>query len=332
MALGIEDLAVGHWTDPVGLTGCTVVVPPPGNVAAASVRGGGPGTRETDLLQPQAHVEGVSALLLTGGSAFGLAAAQGVVDWCERRGLGYGRFGRPIPIVPAAVLFDLMVGDWEARPGPAEGEAACLAASTAEGPLGNVGAGMGATVGKTAGPDFMTKGGLGWSVVEAGPVTVGALVAVNAGGDVLAEDGTVLAGTRAPGGAMAALRERLTAPAGDGEVPPGDGGVRPEPVPPGGSTTLAVVATNATLTKGEVHRVAVQAHDGMARAIFPVHTSFDGDTVFAVAVPRVPAAMDLVAFLAEEALAAAIRAGVRAAGSVAGIPAASDLRRGAGGG
>ena len=326
MALGIEDLAVGHWTDPIGLTGCTVVVPPPGNVAAASVRGGGPGTRETDLLQPQAHVESVSALLLTGGSAFGLAAAQGVVDWCERRGLGYSRFGRPIPIVPAAVLFDLMVGDWEARPGPAEGEAACLAASTAEGPLGNVGAGMGATVGKTAGPDHMTKGGLGWSVVEAGRVTVGALVAVNAGGDVLAEDGTVLAGTRAPGGAAAVLRERLAVPpaAADGEV-------RTEPVPPGGSTTLAVVATNATLTKSEVHRVAVQAHDGMARAIFPVHTSYDGDTVFAVSVPRVPAAMDLVAFLAEEALAAAIRAGVRAAGSVAGIPAASDLRRGAGG-
>ena len=243
-----------------------------------------------------------------------------MVDWCERRGLGYGRFGRPIPIVPAAVLFDLMVGDWDARPGPAEGEAACLAASTADGPLGNVGAGMGATVGKTAGPEHMTKGGLGWAVVEAGPVTVGALAAVNAGGDVLDEDGTVLAGARVPGGARAALRERLAAPTADGEV-------RPEPVPPGGSTTLALVATNATLTKGEVHRVAVQAHDGMARAISPVHTSFDGDTVFAVAVPRVPAAMDLVAFLAEEALAAAIRAGVRAAGPVAGIPAASDVER-----
>ena len=320
MALGIEDLAVGHWTDPVGLTGCTVVVPPPGNLTAASVRGGGPGTRETDLLQPQAHVEGVSAVLLTGGSAFGLAAAQGVVDWCERGGLGYSRFGRPIPIVPAAVLFDLGIGDWEARPGPAEGEAACLAASTADGPMGNVGAGMGATVGKTAGPDHMTKGGLGWAVVEAGPVTVGALAAVNAGGDVVAEDGTVLAGARVPGGARTALRERLASPSGDGEVP----------VPPGGSTTLGVVATNAALTKGEVHRVAVQAHDGMARAIFPVHTSFDGDTVFALAVPRVPAAMDLVAFLAEEALAAAIRAGVRAAGPVAGIPAVSDLRRGGG--
>jgi L-aminopeptidase/D-esterase-like protein len=324
MALGIEDLAVGHWTDPVGLTGCTVVVPPAGNLAAASVRGGGPGTRETDLLQPQAHVEGVSAVLLTGGSAFGLAAAQGVVDWCERRGLGYARFGRPIPIVPAAVLFDLGVGDWEARPGPAEGEAACLAAATADGPMGNVGAGMGATVGKTAGPDHMTKGGLGWAVVEAGPVTVGALAAVNAGGDVLEEDGTVLAGARVPGGVRTALRERLAAPVDDGKV-------RPEPVPPGGSTTLGVVATNAILTKGEVHRVAVQAHDGMARAIFPVHTSFDGDTVFTVAVPRVPAAMDLVAFLAEEALAAAIRAGVRAAGSVAGIPAASELGRGPGG-
>jgi L-aminopeptidase/D-esterase-like protein len=324
MALGIEDLAVGHWTDPVGLTGCTVVVPPAGNLAAASVRGGGPGTRETDLLQPQAHVEGVSAVLLTGGSAFGLAAAQGVVDWCERRGLGYARFGRPIPIVPAAVLFDLGIGDWEARPGPAEGEAACLAASTAEGPMGNVGAGTGATVGKTAGPEHMTKGGLGWAVVEAGPVTVGALAAVNAGGDVLDEDGTVLAGARVPGGARTALRELLTAPTTDGEV-------RPEPVPPGGSTTLAVVATNATLAKSELHRVAVQAHDGMARAINPVHTSFDGDTVFALSVPRVPAAMDLVAFLAEEALAAAIRAGVRAAGPVAGIPAASELGRGPGG-
>jgi L-aminopeptidase/D-esterase-like protein len=332
VALGIEDLAVGHWTDPVGLTGCTVVVPPPGNVAAAAVRGGGPGTRETDLLQPQAHVEGLSAVLLTGGSAFGLAAAQGVVAWCERRGLGYGRFGRPIPIVPAAVLFDLAVGDWEARPGPAEGEAACLAASTAEGPLGNVGAGMGATVGKSAGPEHMTKGGLGWAVVEAGPVTVGALAAVNAGGDVLNEDGTVLAGARVPGGARTALREFLTAPtaAADGEVPPtggppwrSPGPPRAEPVPPGGSTTLGVVATNATLTKIEVHRVAVQAHDGMARAILPVHTSFDGDTVFALATQRVPAAMDLVAFLAEEALAAAIRAGVRAAGPVAGIPAAS---------
>jgi L-aminopeptidase/D-esterase-like protein len=169
----------------------------------------------------------------------------------------------------------------------------------------------------------MTKGGLGWAVVEAGPVTVGALAAVNAGGDVLEEDGTVLAGARVPGGARAAIRERLAEPGPDGEV-------RPEPVPPG-NTTLGVVATNAALSKGEAHRVAVQAHDGMARAIYPVHTSFDGDTVFAVAVPRVPATMDLVAFLAEEALAAAIRAGVRAAGPVAGIPAASDLRRGAGG-
>jgi L-aminopeptidase/D-esterase-like protein len=323
MALGIEDLAVGHWADPVGLTGCTVVVPPPGNVAAASVRGGGPGTRETDLLQPQAHVEGVSAVLLTGGSAFGLAAAQGVVDWCERRGLGYARFGRPIPIVPAAVLFDLGVGDWDARPGPAQGEAACTAAATADGPMGNVGAGMGATVGKTAGPDHMTKGGLGWAVVEAGPVTVGALAAVNAGGDLLDEDGSVLAGARVPGGAMAAIRELLAAEQAEGPLP--------EAVPPGGSTTLGLVATNATLTKGEVHRVAVQAHDGMARAIRPVHTSFDGDTVFALAVPRVAAAMDLVAFLAEEALAAAIRAGVRAAGPVAGIPAASEVWREAGG-
>jgi L-aminopeptidase/D-esterase-like protein len=303
MALGIDDLAVGHWADPEGLTGCTVLLPPAGNVTSCSVRGGGPGTRETDLLHPQAHLESVSAVLLTGGSAFGLAAAHGVVDWCERAGIGYDRFGGPIPIVPAAVLFDLAVGDWNARPGPAEGEAACAAASTADGPMGNVGAGMGATVGKIAGPEHMMKGGLGYAVRAVGQVTVGAIAAVNAGGDVLEADGTVLAGARVPGGGRAALRER---------------------VPPGGSTTLGAVVTNARLTKGEVYRVAVQAHDGMARAILPVHTSYDGDTVFAISVPHVSASMDLVAVLAEEALAEAIRAGVRAAASIAGIPGLGD--------
>ncbi len=314
MALGIDGLAVGHWSDPVGLTGCTVLLPPTDNVTSCSVRGGGPGTRETDLLQPQAHMESVSAVLLTGGSAFGLAAAQGVVDWCERAGIGYDRFGRPIPIVPAAVLFDLAVGDWDARPGPAEGEAACAAASAEDGPMGNVGAGTGATVGKIAGADNMMKGGLGYAVRRLGRVTVGALAAVNAGGDVLDEDGAVLAGARVPGGGPAALRARLAGTGAAGEA------VLPEPVPPGGSTTLGLVATNVALTKSEAYRVAVQAHDGMARAVLPVHTTYDGDTVFALAVPRVSASMDLVAFLAEEALAAAIRAGVRAAATVAGIP------------
>jgi L-aminopeptidase/D-esterase-like protein len=312
MALGIGDLAIGHWADPVGLTGCTVVLPPPGNVASCSVRGGGPGTRETDLLHPQAHLRSVSAVLLTGGSAFGLAAAQGVVDWCERAGIGYDRFGRPIPIVPGAVLFDLAVGDWDTRPGPAAGEAACAAASTDDGPMGNVGAGMGATVGKTAGPANMMKGGLGYATRELGEVTVGALVAVNAGGDVIDEDGSVLAGARVPGGGRAAIRARL--------AEPDAGAALPEPVPPGGSTTLGVVTTNAALGKSEVFRVAVQAHDGMARAIVPVHTTYDGDTVFAISVPRVSASMDLVAVLAEEALADAIRAAVRAATTIAGIP------------
>jgi L-aminopeptidase/D-esterase-like protein len=327
MSLGLDDLAVGHWTDPTGLTGCTVVIPPAGNVASVSVRGGGPGTRETDLLAPQAHLQSVSAVLLTGGSAFGLAAAQGVVAWCEANGIGYDRFGRPIPIVPAAVLFDLAVGNWDARPGPAEGEAACLAASPGEARMGNVGAGMGATVGKTAGPDYMMKGGLGHAVVSLGELVVGALAVTNAGGDVVAADGQVIAGVRLPGGvdaALAAWAEREAAgvaPAAAAEPVPPYG-----PPPPGGSTTLGLVATNAVLSKVEVHRVAVQAHDGMARAIRPVHTSFDGDTVFAVAAPRVEAAADMVAFLAEEALAAAIRAGVRAAAPVAGIPAARHRR------
>jgi L-aminopeptidase/D-esterase-like protein len=230
--------------------------------------------------------------------------------WCERAGIGYDRFGQPIPIVPAAVLFDLAVGDWHTRPGPAEGEAACAAASSADGPMGNVGAGTGATVGKIAGPAFMMKGGLGWAVRSMGPVTVGALAVVNAGGDVLAEDGSVLAGTRAPGGTPAALQARFLG-----------GEPVPEPVPPGGSTTLGVVVTNAALAKVEVHRVAIQSHDGMARAIRPVHTTYDGDTVFALSVPRTEAPIDLVAYLAEEALAQAIREGVRAAEPVAGIPA-----------
>ncbi len=314
MALGIDDLAVGHWADPGGLTGCTVLIPPDGNVTSCSVRGGGPGTRETDLLNPQAHLESVSAVLLTGGSAFGLAAAHGVVEWCERAGIGYDRFGHPIPIVPAAVLFDLAVGDWNARPGPAEGEAACAAAATADGSMGNVGVGMGATVGKIAGPEHMMKGGLGYAVGAVGQVTVGAIAAVNAGGDVLDQDGTVLAGARVPGRGRAALRARLAEPETAGEA------VLPEPVPPGGSTTLAAVVTNAKLSKSEVYRVAVQAHDGMARAILPVHTTYDGDTVFAISVPRVSANTDLVAVLAEEALAEAIRAGVRAAATIAGIP------------
>ncbi len=313
MSLGIEDLAIGHWTDPDGLTGCTVILPPRGNVTSVSVRGGGPGTRETDLLDPKAHVEEVAAVLLTGGSAFGLAAAQGVMTWCERAGIGYDRFGPPIPIVPAAVLFDLALGDWHARPGPAEGEAACQAASTADSAMGNVGAGTGATVGKLAGPGHMMKGGLGWSVHRLGPVTVGVLAVVNAAGDVLDDNGTVLAGTRIPGGTPAAIRARLSSEAAEPAVP--------EPVPPGGSTTLGLVATNASLTKVEIHRVAAQSHDGMARAIRPVHTTYDGDTVFAISVPRVEGTVDLVAYLAEAALAAAIREGVRAAEPVAGIPA-----------
>jgi L-aminopeptidase/D-esterase-like protein len=182
---------------------------------------------------------------------------------------------------------------------------------------------MGATVGKTAGPDFAMKGGLGWAMATAGPVTVGALAVVNAGGDVIGEDGRVLAGTRFEGGAPAAMRQWIS---GD---PPGRPPVEApvEPVPPGGNTTLGVVAANAELTKADMHRVAVQAHDGMARAISPVHTSFDGDTVFAVTVGRVQARVDLVAFLAEEALAGAIRAGVLAAEPVAGFPSAGSAAR-----
>lgn len=320
MALGMEDLAVGHWTDPVGVTGCTVVLPPEGNVASVSVRGGSPGTRETDLLAPQATMQSVSAVLLTGGSAFGLAAATGVAEWCEAEGIGFPVAGMRVPIVPAAVLFDLPMGDWHARPTAESGFAACRAATTADGPLGNVGAGMGATVGKLGGFKWATKGGLGHAVVRSGKVTVGALAVANAAGDVTGADGEVLAGSRAEGGVDAAIHSFLAPEPADAGGPARAGDPADQPSP-WGNTTLGLVTTNAALTKHEVHRVASQAHDGIARAIRPAHTTIDGDIVFAVSAPRVPAAVDLIAYLAEVALADAIRAGVEAAGPVGTIPA-----------
>ncbi len=318
MALGLPGLRLGHWTDLDALTGCTVVLPPSGNLTAVSVRGGGASTRELALLDPAASRHGeVAAIVLSGGSAFGLAAADGVVAWCAERGIGYAGTGHVIPIVPAAVVFDLGIGDPSVRPGPAAGRAACDAATTDDGPMGNVGAGTGATVGKTGGPELACKGGLGHAVVRAGDLVVGALAVVNAGGDVLDTDGTVLAGTRLPGGPDAAVRAWVQ-------------GASPQP-PPGQSTTLGLVVTNAAITKQDVYRVAVQAHDGLARAVRPAHTTRDGDTVFALAAPDTPALsgpaaalsvpVDAVAFLAEEALARAIRAAVRAAAAAGGLPA-----------
>jgi L-aminopeptidase/D-esterase-like protein len=261
----VPGIRVGHWTDQQGLTGCTVVlVPPEGGVASVDVRGAAPGTRETDLLQPGRTVEVVHALLLTGGSAFGLAAADGVMEFLAERGVGVFTGHARVPIVPAAVLYDLGVGSPEARPGPDAGRAACLDAQERSAcGSGRFGAGTGATVGKLLGAEHADPGGIGSAAVALpGGGIVGALAVVNAVGDVVDGHGAVLAG---PGAVDRLLADGL-----------------PGAPPLGGNTTLAVVATDVALTKAGAHRLATVAHDGLAQAIRPVHTAYDGDTVFAV--------------------------------------------------
>jgi len=298
----VPGIRVGHWTDLVGMTGCTVVVPPPGTTASGVVRGGAPGTRETDLLRPGMLVEEVHAVLLTGGSAFGLAAADGVMEFLEERGVGFEAGPARVPIVPAAVLFDLGVGDPHARPGPEAGRAACEAAGDGAVAEGNVGAGTGGTVAKLHGPEHALKSGVGTASRSDGDAVVGALVALNALGEVLDESGEVLAGSRA-------------APGGD----PGDEGAA-------GNTTLVVVATNATLTKERAHLLAQAAHEGISSAIRPAHTIWDGDTAFALATGDVRADQRTIEALAVDAVADAIRRGAMTAEGAAGFPSAREVQ------
>lgn len=294
MITRVPGIRVGCWTDLVGLTGCTVVLCPSGTTGSGEVRGGAPGTRETDLLRPGTLVQEVDAILLTGGSAFGLAAAEGVMRFLEERGAGFETPAGKVPIVPAAVLYDLAVGDPTARPGPSEGYQACLVASE-EVPEGNAGAGTGATVAKLHGADRAVKGGQGTAMSEEGAVMVGALAVVNSMGEVLNEDGSVLAG------------------AGDGPSPdPG----------PGINTTLVVVATNARLSKERAHLLAQAAHDGIDAAVRPAHTLWDGDAAFVLATGAVEADQRGLEALAVKAVAGAIRRAVQLAEPIAGIPSA----------
>jgi L-aminopeptidase/D-esterase-like protein len=330
MAFGLTAVAgleVGHFTDARRPTGCTVILAQAGAVAGVDVRGGSPGTRETDLLAPINTIEAVHAIVLAGGSAFGLDAAGGVMRWLDERGIGM-RIGDRItvPIVPAAILFDLWVGDPRIRPDAAAGYAACEAAS--RGPIaeGNVGAGAGASVGKLFGIERAMKGGLGTASIEVGGVTVAALVAVNALGDVVEpRTGRIVAGARTIEGTacvdtMRSIRR--------GELPER---LRP-PAQHGTATTIAVVATDAVLTKAEASKVAQMAHDGLARSIQPIHTAGDGDVVFALATGASgrPAPVTLVGALAADVLAQAVLRGVRAALGLRGgdgpdLPAARDL-------
>jgi L-aminopeptidase/D-esterase-like protein len=278
----VDGVRVGHWTDPAGGTGCTVVLAPPGTIGSGEVRGGAPGTRETDLLRPGTLVDEVNAVLLTGGSAFGLAAADGVMRWLEERGIGFDAGVARVPIVPAAVLFDLAAGDPSARPGPEAGYAACEAAS-GHAEEGRVGAGTGATVGADRVP-----GGVGAASRRSEGSTVAALAVANPFGAVVDEDGSPIAG-------------RIPDP---DAVPPW----------PGANTVLGVVATDARLSKQEAHRLAGAAHAGLAKAVRPAHTMWDGDTVFTLATGRTEAPQPELERMAEEALAEAIRRAVSPAG------------------
>jgi L-aminopeptidase/D-esterase-like protein len=302
MITDVRGIRVGHATNRAAATGCTVVLPPPGTIGSGEVRGGAPGTRETDLLRPGMLVEEVDAVLLTGGSAFGLAAAHGVVAWLEERGLGFDAGVARVPIVPAAVLFDLGIGDASVRPEPRDGYAACEAAREAV-EEGSVGAGTGATVAKVHGPEGAVKGGVGTASERDGDLVVGALFAVNAVGEIIAEDGEPLARSRV------AARDQPTG----------------WPPVPGTSTVIGVVATNARLSKTRAHLLAVAAHDAFASAVRPAHTLWDGDTVFTLATGEVEAAQDTLERLAEGATARAIRRGVQTATGVAGIPAAGEV-------
>lgn len=293
MITEIAGVRLGHWTDASARTGCTVAILPSGTVASGDVRGGAPGTREWALLDPRRTVDRVDAVVLAGGSAFGLAACDGVVRWCEERGIGWPTGAGPVPIVVGLVVYDLGVGDPAVRPGPAQGYAACvdaLAGASAVG-RGPVGAGAGATVGKWRGPDAFQPAGLGSAVVRYESWTVAALVVVNALGD--------LAGP--PGGPP-----RVYSPGVAGVLPAG-----PE-AGAGASeaTTIGLVVTDARLDKAQCRLVAESAHDGLARAIDPVHTAADGDAFVAAATGTAetpPHAVHAIRSLATWVVEAAIR-------------------------
>lgn len=297
----VAGIEVGHFTDPRRPTGCSVVIAREGAVAGVDVRGAAPGTRETDLLAPGNLVEQVHAIMLAGGSAWGLEAATGAVRWLEEHGVGLDVGVGRLPLVPAAVLFDLHVGDMKVRPDAVAGYAACAAATREPPAEGNVGAGAGAVVGKMFGLQHAMKGGVGTASVTVAGVTVGALIACNAVGDVVDPDtGRPLAGARAADGlTLRDTRHALLR------------GEPPHPLLAGSNTTIGVIATDARLTKVQAQRLAVASHDGLARSINPVHTMSDGDTLFTLStghVPHHPGMMVLATMAAEAVARATVRA------------------------
>lgn len=313
----VEGLKVGHYTETRRPTGCTVILTEAGAVAGVDVRGAAPGTHETDVLNPLNSIEKVHAVVLSGGSAFGLETASGVMQYLEEQKIGHETRVARVPIVPAAILYDLGLGDARIRPDKRAGYLACKAAKTRACEEGNVGAGTGATVGKLFGLDRAMKSGLGTASVQVGSVVVSALVAVNAAGDVLdPRTGTILAGARTADGkrlinSMEQLRQ----------------GKYPGSKTSGQNTTIGVVATNASLTKAQAGKVAQMAHDGLARTINPVHTPLDGDTLFAIATGRLStsANLTLLGSLAADVVAQAVCRAVLRARGLPGLPSHNDL-------
>ncbi len=312
----IEGIKVGNAQDLDAATGCTVIICEEGATAGVDVRGGSPGTRETDLLDPQNLVDKAHAVVLSGGSAFGLDAASGVMKYLEERDIGFDVQVTKVPIVLSAVLFDLTVGDYKVRPDFQMGYKACLNATDKECANGNIGAGTGATVGKFLGLERAMKGGLGSYAVQVGDLKVGALVAVNALGDIVdPETGEILAGLLDEKGEklvgtesemLKAYKERKNLF--------------------NGNTTIGLVVTNGKLNKAEANKLASMAHNGYGRAIRPAHTLFDGDTIFTMATGQVEADINVIGFLGAKVMERAIVNAIKAADSAFGIKAYKDLK------
>ncbi|MCR8995145.1 P1 family peptidase [Brevibacillus sp. 7WMA2] len=305
----IKGIKVGHQQDEEALTGCTVLLMEEGAVCGVDVRGSAPGTRETDLLSPINKVDQVHGICLSGGSAFGLDAASGVMRYLEEQGIGLDVKVAKVPIVPAAVLFDLAIGDASIRPTMAMGYEAAKQASEQVFAEGNIGAGCGATVGKMAGFERAMKGGLGTASRELGNgLVIGAIVAVNAVGEVRCPvTGERLAGVRGENEELLDIYDCMEKASF-------------QFIPTGANTTIGVVACNATLTKSEANKVAQMAHDGLARTIYPIHTMHDGDTIFAIGTGEVQASVDVIGALAAEVLAEAVVRAIKAAEPAGTIP------------
>ena len=313
--IDIPGIKVGHSQDLKAGTGCTVVICEKGATTGVDVRGGAPGTRETDLLNPVNMVNQIQAIYLSGGSAFGLDGASGVMKYLEERGIGFDVVVTKVPIVPAAVLFDLGVGDYRVRPDARMGYDACLNASDAEVRQGNVGAGTGATVGKIFGGLRCMKSGLGTASFKSQELIVGAIVAVNCFGDVVdPESGEIIAGvlTEDKKGFVNTMSLLKSLPQRSGSNF-------------SKNTTIGAVVTNAKLTKAGATKVAMMAQDGYARTISPAHTMFDGDTIFCMATGEIEAGVNVIGAVATEVMARAIVKAVKSAESLFGLPCYKDL-------